>query len=71
MVSSSFVAKMMTDKYLKHMPLYRQGKLFKNVGLAISRQNLSNWFLAGTKELEPITLMSMNTLFMYLIHCQL
>ena len=54
MVSSSFVANMITDKFLKYVPLYRQEKLFKNVGLDISRQNLSNWFLAGASELEPL-----------------
>jgi len=54
MVSSSFVANMITDKFLKYVPLYRQEKLFRNAGLDISRQNLSNWFLAGAKELEPL-----------------
>ena len=44
MISSSFVANMITDKFVKYVPLYRQEKLFRNVGLDISRQNLSNWF---------------------------
>lgn len=54
MISSSFVANMITDKFLKYVPLYRQEKLFRNIGLDISRQNLSNWFLAGAKELESL-----------------
>lgn len=53
-VGSTVVANIITDKFLKYVPLYRQEKLFTNVGLDISRQNLSNWFLDGAKELEPL-----------------
>ncbi|MGM9971031.1 MAG: IS66 family transposase [Anaeroplasmataceae bacterium] len=69
MVSSSFVANMITDKFLKYVPLYRQEKLFRNVGLDISRQNLSNWFLVGAKELEPLVkLMHKDILLQDIIH---
>lgn len=54
MASSSLVANIITDKYVKYLPLYRQEKLFKNVGLDISRANMSNWFLAGAELLKPL-----------------
>lgn len=69
MISSSFVANMITDKFVKYVPLYRQEKLFRNVGLDISRQNLSNWFLAGAKELKPlIDIMHKDLLAQDIIH---
>lgn len=54
MASSSLVANIITDKFAKYLPLYRQEKLFKNVGLDISRANMSNWFLAGAEMLKPL-----------------
>ena len=54
MIDSSVVANIMVEKYVKHVPLYRQEKLYKNIGLEISRVNLSNWFLAGAEYLKPI-----------------
>lgn len=69
MVSSSFVANMITDKFLKYVPLYRQEKLFRNVGLDISRQNLSNWFIAGANELSVLVdLMHKDILKQDIIH---
>lgn len=69
MVSSSFVANMITDKFLKYVPLYRQEKLFRNVGLDISRQNLSNWFIAGANELSSLVeLMHKDILKQDIIH---
>lgn len=54
MASSSLVANIITDKFAKYIPLYRQEKLFKNVGLDISRANMSNWFIAGANILKPL-----------------
>lgn len=54
MASSSLVANIITDKFAKYLPLYRQEKLFRNVGLDISRANMSNWFLAGASMLKPL-----------------
>ena len=42
MASSSLVANIITDKFVKYLPLYRQEKLFRNVGLDISRANMSS-----------------------------
>jgi len=68
-VGSTVVANIITDKFLKYVPLYRQEKLFNNVGLDISRQNLSNWFLDGAKELEPLVeLMHKDILKQDIIH---
>lgn len=54
MASSSLVANIISDKFSRYLPLYRQEKLFRNVGLDISRANLSNWFLAGARMLKPL-----------------
>ena len=36
------------------MPLDRQEKDFKRVGVRLSKQNLSNWVIKGAKLLEPL-----------------
>ena len=54
MATSTLVANIITDKFVKSLPLYRQEKLFRNVGLDISRANMSNWFLAGASMLKPL-----------------
>ncbi len=47
MVEPSFVANILYKKYFLSIPLYRQEKEFKQLGLDIKRNNLSNWFIAG------------------------
>ena len=42
MASSSLVANIIINKFVKYLPLYRQEKLFRNVGLDISRANMSS-----------------------------
>lgn len=54
MVEPSFVADIIYKKFFLSIPLYRQEKDFKQFGIDIRRNNLSNWFLAGAKLLEPL-----------------
>lgn len=54
MVESSIVSNIISNKYEKYLPLYRQEKMFNNVGLDVTRVNLSNWTIAGCNALEPL-----------------
>lgn len=54
MVESSIISNIITNKYEKYLPLYRQEKMFNNVGLDVTRPNLSNWVIAGCNVLEPL-----------------
>ena len=45
MASPSSVAWTMYQKYVNHLPLYRQSKDWSNLGLEISRGTLSSWII--------------------------
>lgn len=45
MASASSVAWTMYQKYVNHLPLYRQEKDWQNLGLEIPRSTLSNWIV--------------------------
>ncbi len=53
-VSPSLLAYTMNRKYNEAIPLYRQEQQFKNFGIDITRQNLANWTIKGSKWLEII-----------------
>ena len=44
-VSASVIAYIMAQKYLMHLPLYRQEQDFKRQGVFINRQNMANWII--------------------------
>lgn len=50
MASPSSVAWTMYQKYVNHVPLYRQEKDFKNLGMELSRSTLSNWIVKISDE---------------------
>lgn len=54
MVEDSFVSHIIVEKYLKHVPLYRQEKVMNNYGLEVSRKNFSNWMLKAANILKPL-----------------
>lgn len=54
MVEDSFVSNVIVEKYLKHVPLYRQEKVFNNMGLEVTRKNFSNWIIKAAFVLKPI-----------------
>ena len=54
MADSSLVAHVITEKFMKYVPLYRQEKLFSIKGLDISRKNMSNWLMMATNYLRPL-----------------
>lgn len=54
-VSASLLAHILSDKYERALPLYRQEVDFKRKGLAISRQTMSNWIISSSERyFQPI-----------------
>jgi transposase len=53
--SPELIAEIATNKFCDHLPLYRQEKIFKRLGVEISRQNMSNWTISVAKKCEIIT----------------
>ena len=55
MASPSSVAWTMYQKYVNHVPLYRQEKDWHNLGLEIRRNTLSSWIMKTSEEwLSPV-----------------
>ena len=53
--SAEAVAHLMTQKFVMHSPLYRQEQELKQKGIELSRQTMSNWFIAASEQwLEPV-----------------
>lgn len=50
MASASSVAWTMYQKYVNHIPLYRQEKDWQNLGMKIKRSTLSNWILKTSED---------------------
>lgn len=54
MVSPSLLAHLQHEKYVMATPFYRQEGSYARLGINLSRQNLSNWDMAGAKILKPL-----------------
>ena len=53
--SAEAVAHLMTQKFVMHSPLYRQEQELRQKGIELSRQTMSNWFIAASEQwLEPL-----------------
>ena len=50
----SLLAGMLVDKFLYHLPLYRQHQRMKGGGITVSRASLTNWTHSAIALLEPI-----------------
>lgn len=50
LASPSIMAHIMTQKYVERLPLYRQEKQFKRIGLALSHQTIANWMIKGAEQ---------------------
>ena len=48
--SPSVVSQVIVDKYVNHMPLYRQETKWKRLGLELSRTTMANWIIIASKE---------------------
>lgn len=51
---ASLLSHILISKYVDHLPLYRQGQMFKRMGITIAESTLSGWFTASCKLLEPL-----------------
>jgi len=52
--SPSLLATVFTQKFEMHLPYYRQEKQFEQIGVAISRQDMSNWQQQAYGKLKPL-----------------
>jgi transposase len=50
----SLLSFIIVNKFVDHLPYYRQEKRFERIGIHISRQNMSNWQLAAFEKIEPL-----------------
>lgn len=48
------LAHLAISKYVDHLPLYRQGKMFERQGVEIARSTLGDWINATCAALEPL-----------------
>ncbi len=49
-----FLATILTDKYMDHLPLYRQLKRYERMGLKLNDSTFSDWVKAAATLLEPL-----------------
>jgi transposase len=52
--SPSLLSTIFTYKFEKHLPYYRQEKLYEQIGAQISRQDMSNWQQQIYQKLSPL-----------------
>jgi len=50
----SLLSQIITSKYQYGLPLYRQESMFKQYGIALSRQTMSSWLLKCANLLKPL-----------------
>lgn len=54
-VGPGLMAQILIDKYVDHLPLYRQNERFKRDGINIPSSTLSDWVGKSGDKLEPLT----------------
>jgi transposase len=53
-VSPGLLAHILTAKFVDHLPLYRQEKLFARLGMEIGRATMSNWAIKAAEACVPL-----------------
>lgn len=53
-VGPELLAHLMISKYVDHLPLFRQIKMFKREGVEIAESTMNNWLQSGMKMLQPL-----------------
>ncbi|MBY0544732.1 MAG: IS66 family transposase [Gammaproteobacteria bacterium] len=48
------LAAIIDSKFNRHMPLYRQEAMFKEIDISMTRGTLSNWLIKSAKILTPL-----------------
>jgi len=54
MATSGFMSQIIIDKYQRHLPLYRQSKIFASQQLLIADNTLGNWVMGAARALAPL-----------------
>jgi len=68
-VSPSLLAHIINEKFCKHVPLNRIEQEFKQSGIKISRQTMSNWIITAAVMLRPLfDLLHKNLVYQSIIH---
>ncbi len=52
--TASLIAFILVNKFVDHLPFYRQEKRFERIGITISRENMSNWTIRSAQVLQPL-----------------
>jgi len=52
--SPALVAFILVNKFVDHLPFYRQEKRFARIGIDISRQDMSNWTITVAEAIKPL-----------------
>lgn len=52
--SPSILASLITNKYLDHLPLYRQEQMFKRHGIEITRATMAAWVIKTAAAVQPL-----------------
>ncbi|MFP4551857.1 MAG: IS66 family transposase, partial [Spirochaetales bacterium] len=52
--SAALVAFILVNKFVDHLPFYRQEKRFARIGIDISRQDMSNWTITVGGAIKPL-----------------
>lgn len=50
----SLVAFILVNKFVDHLPFYRQQKRFERIGFSISRADMSNWTIKVAQRVQPL-----------------
>ena len=53
-VDASLVAQIIVEKYVDHLPLYRQVKRYERLGVSLSDSTIGDWLSAASKLLLPL-----------------
>jgi transposase len=52
--SPALIAFILVNKFVDHLPFYRQEKRFGRIGIEISRQDMSNWTITVAQAIKPL-----------------
>lgn len=53
-VDASLVAQAIVEKYVDHIPIYRQVKIYSRLGVTISDSTMGDWFASAANLLQPL-----------------
>ena len=53
-VGASLLAELMVNKYVNHLPFYRQIQMFKQLGISLPAATISDWFSQTADLLRPL-----------------